>query len=153
MTRRMGTICVVLLVIITGCISSSASGQATHSNPWAPTEPGPLPPVASLTAGIWLKGDLHIHSRHSKDASNNPIAKIIAFSKSAGIDYICITDHDNPKKLRELLFFFEERSTHITDLMYLCSQQDSHLYHRRVQPSGCSPSLPFFLHRGQRCFV
>ena len=94
-TRRIGATYIVLLMIITGCISHSASGQATHNNPWAPTEPGPLPPVASLTGGVWLKGDLHIHSRHSKDASNNPIAKIIAFSKSAGIDYICITDHDN----------------------------------------------------------
>jgi len=85
----MGTICVILLVIVAGGISSSASGQANHSNPWAPTEPGSLPPIASLTGGVWLKGDLHIHSRHSKDASNNPISKIIAFSKSAGIGVFC----------------------------------------------------------------
>jgi hypothetical protein len=95
MTRRMGTIYAILLVFMTGFIGSSASGQVPHSNPWAPREPGPLPPIASLTGGVWLKGDLHIHSRHSKDASNNPIAKIIAFSQSAGIDYLCITDHDN----------------------------------------------------------
>jgi hypothetical protein len=44
---------------------------------------------------VWLKGDLHLHSRHSKESSNNPVAKIIAFSKSVGMDYICITDHDN----------------------------------------------------------
>ena len=85
----------LLLVIFAGCISSSALGQSSHSNPWAPTEVGPIAPVASLTNGVWLKGELHVHSRHSKESSNNPIAKIIAFSKAVGMDYLCITDHDN----------------------------------------------------------
>ncbi len=51
--------------------------------------------IASLTDGVWLKGDLHLHSRHSKDSSNNSEAKIIHFAESVGMDYICITDHDN----------------------------------------------------------
>lgn len=84
-----------LLVIIAGCIGNTAQGQSAHSNPWAPVELNTIPPVASLTGGVWLKGDLHLHSRHSKESSNNPVAKIISFSRSAGIDYICITDHDN----------------------------------------------------------
>ncbi|THD58988.1 CehA/McbA family metallohydrolase [Phenylobacterium sp.] len=54
-----------------------------------------LPPVVSLDGGVWMKGDLHIHSRHSKDSSNNPIAKIVALAESAGMDYLCISDHDN----------------------------------------------------------
>lgn len=54
-----------------------------------------IPPVASLTEGRWLKGDLHLHSRHSKDSSNNPEAKIIRFAENAGFDYLAITDHDN----------------------------------------------------------
>ena len=82
-------------MIMAGCIGGSALGQSGHSNPWAPTEMIPLPPIASLTGGMWLKGDLHLHSRHSKDASNNPIAKIISVARSAGMDYLCITDHDN----------------------------------------------------------
>ena len=45
--------------------------------------------------GLWLKGDLHVHSRHSTESSNNSVAKIINFSKSVGMDYLCITDHDN----------------------------------------------------------
>jgi hypothetical protein len=73
----------------------SGSSQSTHVNPWAPTQLGELPPVESLTGGVWLKGDLHVHSRHSKDASNNPIAKIVGFSEAVGIDFLCITDHDN----------------------------------------------------------
>jgi hypothetical protein len=85
------------LLIITAFTGTSVLGQSTppHSNPWAPTDLGPLPPVASLSNGVWLKGDLHLHSSHSKDASNNPIAKMIAFSLAVGMDYICITDHDN----------------------------------------------------------
>jgi hypothetical protein len=69
--------------------------QQNHSNPWEQVPIGVLPPLASLSKGVWLKGELHVHSRHSKESSNNPIAKIIAFSRSVGIDYICITDHDN----------------------------------------------------------
>ncbi|WNO53866.1 CehA/McbA family metallohydrolase [Stakelama saccharophila] len=44
---------------------------------------------------MWLKGDLHLHSRHSKDSTNNPEAKIIHFAEKAGFDYLAITDHDN----------------------------------------------------------
>jgi hypothetical protein len=78
-----------------GWAGNSVTAQAPdHLSPWAPTEIHPLP-IASLTDGIWLKGDLHLHSRHSKDSSNNPEAKIIAFAESVGMDYLCITDHDN----------------------------------------------------------
>jgi hypothetical protein len=82
-------------LVIAACFSSAALAQSSHSNPWAPTEIGPLAPIASLTDGVWLKGDLHLHSRHSKDSSNNPEAKIIGFAESVGMDYLCITDHDN----------------------------------------------------------
>src|SRR5579862_9883939 len=82
-------------LIMMGCISNLTLAQSSGSNPWAPTELGPLPPIASLTDGVWLKGDLHLHSRHSKDSSNNSEAKIIQFSESVGMDYIGITDHDN----------------------------------------------------------
>ena len=76
-------------------LSFAAWSQTIHVNPWAPTELGEMPPVASLTGGVWLKGELHVHSRHSKESSNNPISKIIAFAKAVGVDFVCITDHDN----------------------------------------------------------
>ncbi|UKT65883.1 CehA/McbA family metallohydrolase [Pedobacter mucosus] len=47
------------------------------------------------TSGIWLKGDLHVHSRHSTESTNNAISKIINFAKLVKLDYLCITDHDN----------------------------------------------------------
>lgn len=52
-------------------------------------------PVASLTDGEWLAGDLHVHSEHSDDSSLNPIARITALAQAAGVDYLAITDHDN----------------------------------------------------------
>uniref|UniRef100_UPI0025D21D38 CehA/McbA family metallohydrolase n=1 Tax=uncultured Caulobacter sp. TaxID=158749 RepID=UPI0025D21D38 len=54
-----------------------------------------IPPVANLTDGVWLKGDLHLHSRHSKESTNNPVKKIIGFAEANGMDFIDITDHDN----------------------------------------------------------
>ncbi len=77
------------------CANGSAVSQAAHSSPWAPTELHTLPPVASLTDGVWMKGDLHVHSSHSKESSNNSVGKIISYSKSIGMDYLAITDHDN----------------------------------------------------------
>jgi len=85
----------VVGLILGTCISNLMHAQSAHSNPWAPVELRPLPPIASLTEGVWLKGDLHLHSRHSMDSSNNPEVKIIRFAESAKIDYLCISDHDN----------------------------------------------------------
>ncbi len=59
-------------LIAIGCIGSSTLAQSSHTNPWAPTEVGPLPPIASLSDGVWPKRYLYLHSRHSKDSSNNP---------------------------------------------------------------------------------
>ena len=83
------------LLLTTVFLTTAAIAQTTHISPWAPTDLGPLPPIAPLSNGIWLKGELHIHSRHSNDASNNPISKIIGFCDTVGLDYVCITDHDN----------------------------------------------------------
>nr|WP_276307805.1 CehA/McbA family metallohydrolase [Stenotrophobium rhamnosiphilum] len=42
-----------------------------------------------------MKGDLHVHSRHSNDSTNNPVAKIVALAETVGMDYLLISDHDN----------------------------------------------------------
>lgn len=54
-----------------------------------------IPPPASLGEGIWMKGDLHLHSHHSSDAADNPLKELIAFAESVGMDYFIATDHDN----------------------------------------------------------
>jgi len=56
------------------------------------------PPAIINKSGVWLKGDLHVHSRHSTESSNNSISKIVNFSKSIGMGYLAITDHDNHVK-------------------------------------------------------
>ena len=47
-----------------------------------------------LANGVWLKGDWHLHSRHSHDSTNNPVEKIIGFAERLGFDYLVVTDHD-----------------------------------------------------------
>jgi hypothetical protein len=83
------------LLILIAISNGNASAQSKHVNPWTAKKIGIIPAPESLTKGTWLKGELHIHSRHSTESSNNSVAKIIAFSESVGMDYICITDHDN----------------------------------------------------------
>jgi len=50
---------------------------------------------ASVPDGLWLKGDLHVHSRHSRDTSNHPVGKIVRYAEDVGLDFLAITDHDN----------------------------------------------------------
>ena len=80
---RMLTLLATLL--LAACAQAPSSGPVSASPP----------PIASLADGVWLKGDLHIHSRHSKDSSNNPVSTIIALGESVGMDFLAITDHDN----------------------------------------------------------
>lgn len=44
--------------------------------------------------GTWLKGDWHMHSRHSTDSTHHPVGRIIREAEAAGLDYLAITDHD-----------------------------------------------------------
>ena len=59
-----------------------------------PPLPETLPALEGFSQGVWVKGDWHLHSRHSTDSSNNPEAKIIGFAERMGFDYLAITDHD-----------------------------------------------------------
>lgn len=74
------------VLALAGCATAPGAAPKTVSAP---------PPVASLTDGVWLKGDLHLHSRHSKESSNNPESKIIALAEKVGMGFLAITDHDN----------------------------------------------------------
>lgn len=75
-------------------LALASCAQTPSSAPSLAQPTAPLP-IASLTDGVWLKGDLHIHSRHSKDSSNNSVATIIGFGEKVGMDFLAITDHDN----------------------------------------------------------
>jgi hypothetical protein len=80
----------VLAVAAVVALTAAAGAAAA---PYTP--PVSIPPAASLTDGVWLKGDVHIHSRHSQDSSNNPVRKILALADRVGMDYLLISDHDN----------------------------------------------------------
>lgn len=95
LSRLLGLVCTGVLLGVTSCRSTSAVESSSRRRERASAAVGAPRPVASLSQGVWLKGDLHVHSRHSKESTNNPIAKIIAFSNQVGMDYLCITDHDN----------------------------------------------------------
>ncbi|WP_047488821.1 CehA/McbA family metallohydrolase [Terriglobus sp. TAA 43] len=85
---------ILFAILMLGC-TKWTQAQTPHVSPWAPVELNLLPPVASLDKGMWMKGDLHVHSSHSKESSNNSVARIIDYSKSIGMDFLAITDHDN----------------------------------------------------------
>ncbi|MGH7295903.1 MAG: CehA/McbA family metallohydrolase, partial [Polyangiaceae bacterium] len=48
-------------------------------------------------AGMWLKGDLHVHTTHSGDAQQygDDIATVIRCCERAGLDFTTISDHRN----------------------------------------------------------
>ena len=59
-----------------------------------PAIPDALPPLPQRSVGMWLKGDWHMHCRHSTDSTNNPQSRLIGFAERLGFDYLAITDHD-----------------------------------------------------------
>jgi hypothetical protein len=93
-SKRNGLTIILTCLLFLSISFNQAWSQVVHQNLWNSANVQ-IPPVGSLTKGVWLKGELHVHSRHSTESSNNPVSKIIAFSKSVGMDYLCITDHDN----------------------------------------------------------
>jgi len=90
--RAFAVLAALAALVLAGCATAASPqlGAASHPNVGRPP-----PPVASLSDGIWMKGDLHIHSRHSLDSSNNPVSKIIGLAEKVHMDYLLISDHDN----------------------------------------------------------
>lgn len=66
-----------------------------------PSDPASIPNLRrfELDLGIknanpgWYKGDLHVHAKYSHDSSE-PLSNYIIAAPNAGLDFICITDHD-----------------------------------------------------------
>jgi hypothetical protein len=98
---RISVFAIGLLLILAGaaCGSQPAQKQSGPGDSRQSTNGGYIfPAVASLTDGVWMKGDLHVHSRHSRDSSNNSVSKILALAGKARMDYLLISDHDNHVK-------------------------------------------------------
>lgn len=84
-TFRHSTMALLLAALLAGCGGSSGDDEGS----------GPLAPPAEPPQGVWLKGDFHLHSDHSDDAADNPIATLVPLAESRGMDFFLITDHDN----------------------------------------------------------
>lgn len=71
---------------------AAATASLTAAGCGAPeaTPNGPTAPQ-----GVWLGIDLHLHSDHSDDAADNPIAALVDVARARGLDALTITDHDN----------------------------------------------------------
>jgi hypothetical protein len=55
----------------------------------------PAPPLRVPAALTWYSGDFHVHSRESGDAfASATLDEIAAFSASAGLDFVHISDHN-----------------------------------------------------------
>ena len=91
-------------VVVLGMIGGLAACGG-DSKPVAPIPNEPIPPPPAPVAGVWLKGDLHVHNDHSSDGSaprqladdrgpgNVSIQDQIAFARLNGLDFLPLTDH------------------------------------------------------------
>lgn len=89
-------------LLLLGGLAACSDSPALTADASAP-EPPPAP--APEVAGVWLKGDLHVHDDHSSDGSaprqladdrgagNTGISDQIAFARLAGLDFLPLTDH------------------------------------------------------------
>lgn len=93
-----------------GSVASTAPGSTASGSPSGTTAPGSTtpPPVSSPTVaspapspspsaapqGLWLKGDFHVHSTHSGDASwGDDVTGVIRCAEYAGLDFTTLSDH------------------------------------------------------------
>lgn len=83
--RTAGQACIGLsMVMLAGC--SGSGSESGNESPGGVTGP---------RAGVWLSGDLHLHSDHSTDAADNPMTALIEEAEARGMGYFVVTDHDN----------------------------------------------------------
>ncbi len=51
-----------------------------------------LVPGSATGAGVWLRGDLHMHSTYSD--GDSPVADVVQRGEDQGLDFLALTDHD-----------------------------------------------------------
>ena len=86
MRHRLALAAALTLPLLAACGSGSSPAGNDDGSSGGPTGP---------KTGVWMAGDLHLHSNHSTDAADNPEDQIIAVAEARGMDYFVVTDHDN----------------------------------------------------------
>ncbi len=73
--------------------STSRSAPVGSGTTTAPVTTAPAAPPAPRQ-GVWLKGDFHVHSTHSGDATwGDDITGVIRAAEANGLDFISLSDH------------------------------------------------------------
>ncbi|MCI0636502.1 MAG: CehA/McbA family metallohydrolase [Actinobacteria bacterium] len=85
---------------------AAPGGAASPAQPGPGGAPGTPAAPAQPPAGQWLRGDLHVHSRHSHDATTygDNIETTIKLAESAGLDFVVISDHRHVNVLTDPQF-------------------------------------------------
>jgi hypothetical protein len=123
MRLRPGRLALFVALALGGaCGSRSGGGSAAGGSNVAPatsttrsapvasgTTTAPIasaPAVAKPRTGTWLKGDFHVHSTHSGDATSwgDDIAGVIHAAEASGLDFISLSDHRQATCLKDPQF-------------------------------------------------
>lgn len=86
--------------------SAAAPAPVTSAAPGS-TQVASMPPAPVVSrVGTWLKGDLHVHSTYSGDATTlgDDIAGVVRAGEAAGLDFLALTDHRTADCLRDPAF-------------------------------------------------
>src|SRR5690349_18362045 len=75
----------VLPLLLLGC------GQSSFEKASRPTQPHFVRQIDWSEKGVWLKADIHVHTRFS-DGSHS-VEEVVSKARSFGCDVIGITDH------------------------------------------------------------
>ena len=81
-----------LLSLATAVACGTQADDGSRVSEVTPPSPGE---TSSAPVGQWLSGDMHLHSDHSTDAADSPVADLVAVAEAAGFGYFVLTDHDN----------------------------------------------------------
>ncbi|NSW94397.1 MAG: CehA/McbA family metallohydrolase [Bacteroidales bacterium] len=80
-----------------------------------------------MTGGKWYRGNTHTHARFSDDNDNNDVPEIAEWYKTAGYNFLCLSEH-NDHLLKKQIFCHEE-ITESQNFIMICGLELSKTRH------------------------